>query len=97
MTYTQDFCLLLFCLPVNLYENNMDRKGKELCTNVRNMIVKAYRENKNTLKLKRTLGIFRSTVRSIVKKLKKRDILKINKEGEGRECFQTEIKTNFRA
>lgn len=26
----------------------MGRKGKELCTNARNMIVKAYRETRNT-------------------------------------------------
>lgn len=45
----------------------MGRKGKKLCTNVRNMIVKAYRENRNTSELERTLELLRSTIRSIVK------------------------------
>lgn len=58
----------------------MDRKGKELCTNVRNMIVKAYSETRNTSELERALGILRSTIQYCGKKMKKRDLQKINKE-----------------
>ena len=68
MTCTQYFCRLLYCLSKNISENNMGRKGKELDTSVRNMVVEAYKNNRNTSELARILGIPRSTIRSIVKK-----------------------------
>lgn len=46
----------------------MSQKGKELCTNVINIIVKAYRDNKNTSKLERTLGTPKFAKRDIVEK-----------------------------
>lgn len=51
----------------------MGRKGKELCTIVKNMILNAYKKNpRNASKFERTLGIRRSTIPSIVgQKLKK--------------------------
>lgn len=71
----------------------MGRKGKgELCTNVRNMIVKACRENRKTLELKRTLGISRSTIRSIVKKMKKKSVE--NQQGKGRKTVYTDRDKN---
>lgn len=51
----------------------MGRKGKELCTIVKNMILNAYKKKpRKASKFERTLGIRRSTIPSIVgQKLKK--------------------------
>lgn len=74
------------------------RKGEELCTNVRNMIIKAYRENKITSELERTLRIPRSTIRSIVKKFEETGHVE-NQQGRGRKRVFTDSdkKKNFRS
>lgn len=65
--------IFVFCCLICRYQNNMGRKGKELCTIVRNIILNAYKKTpRNTSKFERTLGIRRSTIPSIVgQKLKK--------------------------
>lgn len=59
-------CLTLWCnrqLFVRNFRNKMGWKGKYLCTNVRNIIVKDYREHKNASVWKRTLETPVSTIR----------------------------------
>lgn len=54
--------------------------------------LKACRENRKTLELKRTLGISRSTIRSIVKKMKKKSVE--NQQGKGRKTVYTDRDKN---
>lgn len=61
----------------------MSQKGKELCTNVINIIVKAYRDNKNTSKLERTLGTPKFAKRDIVEKNEETGHVE-NRKGRGR-------------
>ena len=46
----------------------MAPKSKELCSDVRELIVKSYQNNKNISNLSQILGIPRSTIKSVIKK-----------------------------
>ncbi|XP_061168330.1 uncharacterized protein LOC133177281 [Saccostrea echinata] len=71
----------------------MGRKGKELDTSVRRMVVKAYKENRNTSELERILGIPMSTIRSIVKKFDETGQVE-NRRGRGRKKVFTDRDKN---
>lgn len=64
----------------------MGRKGKDLSIEVRNLIKETHKNNRNVSSLSRISGIFRSAIRSIVKKLNQGKDVKINREEAGSFC-----------
>ena len=54
----------------------MGRKGKELSIEVRNLIINSHKLDGNVSNLSRTLGIPRSTVRSVIKKFQRHSDVK---------------------
>lgn len=72
-------------------------KGKSLVLKlVRNLIITSYKVNKNVSNLSRTLGIPRSTVKSIIKKFKRHnDVKKIVLEEAGSHYLRRETLRNF--
>ena len=71
----------------------MGRKGKELSIEVRNLIIKSHKTNGNVSNLSRTLGIPRSTVKSVIKKFNQHSDVK-NLPGRGRKSLFMERDTN---